>query len=199
MLHSWDVLDPVVLQPAGPITAAFHLAGVCDYRNAARYVARLPYGRNVNLANPLTVFEESRGTCSTKHALLCRLAVEQDIAVTLAVGIYEMNQRNTPGVGWVLEMNGLTCLPEAHCYLIASGKRIDVTRETVTRTAEAIARFLHEEEIAPEQIGAYKIGLHRSFLRHWMEQAGVAATHTLDQVWRIREQCIAAISTCPSV
>ena len=193
-LHSWEFLDPVVLQPAGPITAPFRAAGVNDYRSAARYIGRLPYGRNANLDDPLAVLIESRGTCSTKHAFLRRLAMEQNIAAKLVVGIYEMSDRNTPGICLVLERYGIARLPEAHCYLNYCGKIIDVIRELATVPVEAISHFLHEEEIAPNQIGAYKVDLHRRFLRHWMEQSGAAATHTLDQLWRIREQCIVALS-----
>ena len=195
MLHSCDALDPVALEPAGLITSAFNLTAVHDYRSAARYIARLPYSRNANRENPLVVLDEGRATCSTKHALLRRLAAEQALDITLMIGIYEMNERNTPGVGPVLETHRLLCLPEAHCYLKAHGKRSDSTREIVVAPAEQISHFLHEEEITPEQIGAYKIELHRHILTHWMEQRGLAATHRLDELWRIREQCIAAISS----
>ncbi len=195
VLHSWESLDPVILRPAGPITAAFSAAGVSDYRSAAQYIGSLPYDRNANLDDPLAVLIESRGTCSTKHAVLRRLAMEQDIAAKLMVGIYEMSDRNTPGIGSVLQHHGIASLPEAHCYLSYRWKRIDATREVATMPAETISHFLHEEEIAPSQIGAYKVDLHRCFLRYWMEQNGAATAHTLDQLWKIREQCIIALST----
>lgn len=83
---------------------------------------------------------------STKHALLAALAIEQGLAVQLTLGISEMTARNTPGVGRVLSRHGLAFVPEAHCYLIHSGVRIDVTRDS------AVA----QEPIAPEQIGEYK-------------------------------------------
>jgi hypothetical protein len=190
MLHSWEALEPVVLQRAGDVTHAFVNLGVRDYRAAARYIHQLPYGRNSNATVPSIVIQEGRGTCSTKHALLCRLALEQNLTVALMVGIYQMNERNTPGVGAVLQRYNLVSLPEAHCYLRGFSKRIDVTREI--RPSEPIAEFIHEEEITPNQIGAYKTNLHRQFLRHWMEQEALAVT--LEDLWSIREQCIAALS-----
>jgi hypothetical protein len=60
------------------------------------------------------VLEEGCGTCTTKHATLTELAREQRIDVQLVLGIYEMNERNTPGVGRVLGAYGLSCIPEAH-------------------------------------------------------------------------------------
>ena len=60
--------------------------------------------------------------------------------------------------------------------------------------AEPIARFLHEETITPGQIGDYKIGLHRGFLAAWIAAEPAARGRTLDEVWRVREACIAALS-----
>jgi len=58
-----------------------------------------------------------RFTCTTKHALLAALAREQHINAQLVLGIYEMSERNTPGVGHVLSRYGLSYIPEAHCHL----------------------------------------------------------------------------------
>jgi hypothetical protein len=193
-MHSWDVFDPLVLKPAGEVTAALFQVSAFDYRAAARYVSRLPYGRNIAISDPLIVMRENRGTCSTKHALLRRLATEQGLEVALVLGLYEMHEQNTPGVGPILKKYGLAALPEAHCYLRYRGKRIDVTRESGVRPPEAIAQFLHEEEIGAEQIGDYKRDRHRQFLRRWIAESGAAGERDLDEIWRIREECIAALS-----
>jgi hypothetical protein len=50
---------------------------------------------------------EGRDTCSTKHALLAKLSRENGRRVALILGIYEMDEANTPGVGAVLKPNGL--------------------------------------------------------------------------------------------
>jgi hypothetical protein len=192
-MHSWDVLDPVVLKPSGDISHAFIGVGVADFRAAARFVSRLPYGRNTIVDDPLVVIREKRGTCSTKHALLRRLAAEQSVDVALVLGIYEMHGRNTPGVVPILKKYGLAALPEAHCYLRFREHRVDVTREINAHPPEAIAEFLYEEDITPEQVGDYKKRLHCQFLRRWIAETGTASGRDLDDVWRIREECIAAL------
>jgi hypothetical protein len=192
-VHSWKALDPNILKPAGVVTAAFVAAGLQDFRQAAAYVNLLPYGRNTNRTEALVVMKEGRGTCSTKHALLRRLAIEQNLNIALVIGIYQMNQRNTPGVGMVLEKFGLRSLPEAHCYLCLGYKRIDVTRIIADSDAEQITHFIHEEEIAPDQIGEYKTSLHRRFLKLCMEEPASRIQYTLTDLWRIREECIAAL------
>lgn len=192
-MKSWEALPDSALAGAGEIIGAFTAAGMHDFRAAARYVHALPYGRNSSRSDPLIVMRERRGTCSTKHALLKRLALEQRLEIALMVGIYQMTERNTPGVGRVLAASGLEYIPEAHCYLRWVGERIDVTREIVGGPAEPIAAFLHEEEIAPEQIGDFKIALHQRWMREWIASGATPRGLGFDELWKIREACIAAL------
>jgi len=175
----------------GPLTSLFRGVGIKDFAEAARYLLALPYGRIGDRSKVWLVLEEGRGTCTTKHALLAELAREQEIEVQLKLGIYEMSERNTPGVGRVLSSYGLEYIPEAHCYLCGESGRIDVTG--VAAGAEPIDHFLHEESITVDQIGAYKNDLHRRFLRDWITRTDAVRGRNLDDVWRIREACIAAL------
>lgn len=179
----------------GRVTRLFQALGIRDFGGAARHLLGLPYGRISDRERFWLVLVEGRGTCTTKHATLAALAGEQRIDVRLMLGIYEMSERNTPGVGSVLARHGLSYIPEAHCYLEHGGGRIDVTGAQAG--AEPIERFLHEEPITVEQIGAYKIELHRRFLRGWIARSEQARALGLDSVWRIREACIAALSAAP--
>jgi hypothetical protein len=177
---------------AGPFTLLFQAAGIQDFAGAARHLLTLPYGRIADRMNLRLVLEAGRGTCTTKHALLAELAREQGIDVQLTLAIYEMSERNTPGVGRVLSAYGLTYIPEAHCYLRHASGRIDVTG--VPAGAEPIHHFLHEEPITVDQIGAYKQDRHRRFLREWITRTDSVRGRSLEEVWRIREVCIAALS-----
>jgi hypothetical protein len=189
-MYSWESLPPIPLTPSGEIGRAFISANVLDYRVAACFVSRLPYGRNSDVSDPLVVLHEQRGTCSTKHSLLRRLAIEQGLDVHLVLGIFMMDGANTPGAASVLKKHGVLTLPEAHCYLRSGGRRVDVTRDQEERVGTLC--FLHEEDIAPEQIGEYKVNLHRQFLRRWIAQSD--AGRSVDEMWQIREECIRALS-----
>lgn len=192
-MHSWQALPEAVLQSAGPISAAFVARGVANFRAAGRYLQQLPYGRNTDRANFRLVLTEGRGTCSTKHALLAALAAEQNLLIVLTLGIYEMSEGNTPGVGPVLDKYGLACVPEAHCYLTYEGVRIDITRSGGEST-EPIRAFLHEEPITPEQIGDYKVRFHQEFLQQWVTNTALTHPRSFAEIWRIREECIAALA-----
>jgi hypothetical protein len=193
MLESWPILPDAPLAAAGADSEALRRAGCATYRAAAKHLHELPYGRNADRADYRLVLAEGRGTCSTKHALLAAVAREQSLPVALAIGIYEMTEANTPGVGRVLSAHGLAGLPEAHCYLVYQGHRVDVTRSGVIPEAP-IQRFDVEWTIEPSQIGEHKVKLHREHLRRWVE-ARPDLGLSLDELWRIREECIRALAS----
>ena len=193
-MHSWDALPNVSLRRAGPLSAEIITLGITDFRAVGSYLQTLPYGRTANRADFNAVLCEGKGTCSTKHAFLAALAHEQGLPVVLTLGIYEMQERNTPGVGAVLSRYNLLFLPEAHCYLKYEGLRIDVTRAGVEPN-EPITQFLYEEAIVPEQIGDHKVTLHRRFMQQWIDNnAEIVSGRSLVDLWRIREECVAALA-----
>jgi hypothetical protein len=170
-------------------------AGCASLRDAGRWLHALAYGRNADRSDWRTVVPERRGTCSTKHALLAAAAAELGLDAQLTVGVYAMSEANTPGVGAVLAAHGLDAIPEAHCYLVVEGRRVDVTRSGTT-PAEPIAGFEAEWPIAPDQIGDHKVALHRRFLSDWLARPGAPALD-LAALWAIREACIRALAQAP--
>jgi hypothetical protein len=167
-MPSWEALDPIRFKPEGTVTSASLHIGTEDLRSAGKFVSCLPYARNSRPQDARLVRTERRGTCSTKHALLRRLAGEQNLAVARVLGIYEITGQNTRGVGDIPRKYDLVSLPEAHCHLRVAGKRIDVTRSLDQARSAAISRFLHEEHVEAPQITDYKIALHKQFLLNWV-------------------------------
>lgn len=186
MLHNFPIL------PGKEISNRFLQAEIRDFSSALMYIQDLPYGRNSLRDQATVVLDEKRGTCSTKHAILKRLADENGKEIKLMLGIYKMNGTNTKSVQSVLEKYQLDYIPEAHNYLRMGAKVIDVTKRSFANTL-----FLHdlmeEEEITAAQIGNYKLEKHQAFLKTWLEQ-NPQIHYPFYQLWDIREECIAAIS-----
>lgn len=157
--------------------------GLTRYRLLAAHVRALPYGRN-SARDDRLVLAEGRGTCSTKHALLARVAAENALPVKLVLGIYWMTAASNPPVRSVLEDAGLAGIPEAHCYLSVANKRIDLTAEGEPRPL----RLFCEEFINPKGIHSYKAERHQAFIREWMGDDG-----SFEAIWTAREACIAAL------
>ena len=74
----------------------------------------------------------------------------------LVIGIFKMNELNTPQIAEILKECGLAYLPEAHCYLISGKVRIDATKEDLTSQISE-EDILKEVPIEIEQIGDYKV------------------------------------------
>ena len=73
-------------------------------------------------------------------------------------------------------------------------KSIDITRFGAEPT-EPISQFMHEETIDPQQIEDYKVRFHREIMKQWFNNnVDIVQRLHFDDVWRIREECIAALS-----
>ena len=163
---------------------------ISTYWDAISYVHRLKYGRNQDRANYRFVLEEEKGTCSTKHALLAALSQELEVPLKLTMGIFLMNEQNTPGIGQVLDKYNLTEIPEAHCYLKYDKKTLDITFPNSVKF-ECIYPIAQEIVIRPEQIGPPKIKFHQQFMLKWLKSIPYLDFQT---AWQAREECIAILA-----
>ena len=181
------------LRPDGKISRCFHELGISGFEQAINFIRHLPYRRNTDKDNLLTVFSEGCGTCGTKHAVLKALAEENDHGeLKLVVGMFRMNSRNTPQVGHILQQAGLAYLPEAHCYL-KTGKHIIDATTVSSDPSDFSDDMMAELEISPDQVGTYKVQYHRGFIDSWLRQ-NPQVTYSLDELWQIREKCILQMS-----
>lgn len=171
----------------GILSSALRVRGARTFGAAIAWVAALPYGRLARRDDYKGVYEMQRGTCSLKHALLYELAKEEGIEVGLHMGMFLMNGTQFPEIEGVLRDAQLTCVPEAHCYLIYGGARVDATRSPVARLNAQM--FLAEERIESCDIVEYKVLWHKDYLAKWAASKDLETAH----VWRVREACIEAL------
>ena len=164
-------------------------SGFTNFEQLAIQVRSLRYQRTSNPDRPLAVLEEGRGTCSSKHQLLAAVAHESGhFEVGLTVGIYEMSEQNTPGVGVALASASLKSVPEAHCYLTVDGERFDFTG-LPSGPLSPFDALLSEHTVLPGDLAEAKSRLHRAAVTTWAAAAGVPE----ESVWITREACIAAL------
>ncbi len=164
--------------------------GFATFEDLTEHVRALPYSRTSNLGEPLAVLREGRGTCSAKHQVLA--AVAQDCGhseVQLTVGIYEMTEENTPGVGAVLKAASLGSIPEAHCYLSIEGDRFDFTGLRADGSSP-FAALLAEYTVSQAILRQIKVELHKKAITAWAMDRGISK----EVAWAIREACIAALA-----
>lgn len=176
----------------GIVSKSFNNLNIKSFTEACKWVERLDYKRNLDKNNKLVLFDELCGTCSTKHALLKRLAEENGFSsLRLMLGIFTMNSKNTPSIKNVLDRYKLKYIPEAHNYLQYHNHMLDFTGIGVN-IDEFELDLLEEIEISPDQITDFKVQYHKNYLSRWIETNKVP--YTLDKLWWIREECIAALA-----
>ncbi|TAF09498.1 MAG: hypothetical protein EAZ75_08195 [Flavobacteriia bacterium] len=163
-----------------------------NFETLIEKVKNIPYGRNANRYDFSLVLSENKGTCSSKHAFLKDFADKNEIEnVKLYIGIFKMNETNTPKLGDLLSNNKIKYIPEAHCYLKINQVPVDVT--TVDSFYDKIKQDIVEEiEITPNQVSDFKVTYHQAFLKNWIKETN--QNNTFEEIWEIREQCIEKLS-----
>ena len=159
-----------------------------NWSELIEFIRKLPYGRNQNRQDFSLVIKENKGTCSSKHAFLKKIADLNNFDnVQLILGIYNMNNLNTPKIGNIISDNQLEYIPEAHCYLKLNNKRIDITNNDSEINDLAIDIVL-EIEIEPEQVATFKVDFHKDYLKKWLLDNKI--NKSFDEIWKVREMCI---------
>ena len=178
-----------IIQSKGRISKEFINRNILTFKQALLFVKQLDYGRNEDKNNLATVFTDNCGTCSTKHALLKKLADENNFEeVKLLIGLFKMNKVNTPEISKTLQRNQLEYIPEAHCYLKFEDQILDLTKIN-SDPADFLDDLIEEIKILPEQITDYKVNYHKNYLVTWLDN-NKEINLSLNEIWKIREQCI---------
>lgn len=163
-----------------------------NFETLIEKVKNIPYGRNANRYDFSLVLSENKGTCSSKHAFLKDFADNNGIEnVKLFIGIFKMNEANTPKLGNLLSNNNIEYIPEAHCYLKINQVPVDIT--TVDSFYDKIKQDIIEEiEISPNQVSDFKVEYHKAFLKKWINETN--QNNIFEEIWDIRDQCILKLS-----
>lgn len=177
------------IKSTGQISTEFVERNLLTFNQAILFVKELAYERNADKNNLASVFTDNCGTCSTKHALIKKLADENNFeTVKLIVALFRMNKNNTPEISATLLQNNLEFIPEAHCYLKLADQILDLTKINSNPT-DFLDDIIEEIEILPEQITDYKVNYHKNYLVTWLDN-NKHINLSFDDIWKIREQCI---------
>ena len=103
---------------ASPMAGTFLNLGISGFQDACRWVQQLPYGYNSDRDDPMILFQEKMGSCTTKHAVIATLAAELDLDIHKHIGIYPMTEELVTGTEKILTKYGLAYLPMVHCFQV---------------------------------------------------------------------------------
>lgn len=180
--------EAMMLNSTDDLTTDLLESGVVTWDDIVRSVQCFHYGRNSDRNDLSLVWYERKGSCSSKHAFLKHVAELNDLPnIKLILAFYKMNNKNTPGIGDVLERNNLSHIPEAHCFLKVNGVELDITtvHSDFNRYKQDI---IHTKEIEPNDVIFNKVEWHKVFIEQWRIENHPDLD--FDKVWSIREACI---------
>jgi hypothetical protein len=75
------VLPDKSISNVGMISAKFLSLGINRFIDACRYVHEMPYGYNSDRDDLMILFKENKGSCTTKHTVIAKLAVELNLHI----------------------------------------------------------------------------------------------------------------------
>jgi hypothetical protein len=167
----------------GPVSKMFIDLGIKSLHEACRYVHELPYGYNSNSDDPMILFKEKKGTCTTKHAVIGTLAQELAFPVHKNVGIYAMTEAIVSGADTLLSEFHLPYIPMLHCFLAYENFRVDLTEGNRNGKDRSIEAFLHVQQVEPnisekDEYLLYRKALNDVILKR-SELSGVDLKHIL--------------------
>ena len=171
----------------------FREAGIHSFKEACEFTANLPYGRNANREDFGLVLSEGKGTCSSKHALLASLALENGHPeIELIAGIFLMSEETHLKLTDFFQDKTYAAIPECHCYLRLNGERFDFT-DTSNGLERISPKLVREQRIDPNQVSDWKVMIHKHYLQGWLNR-NPPFQLTLDEIWKDREEAIALLS-----
>ena len=188
-----DHIPDFQIQSGGIYSEACLARNISSFSGLCSFVWALPYRRNPDKDNLLTVFTDNCGTCSTKHALL-KLVADEHFAngIQLILCLFRMNARNTPKVAQILKNKDIDYIPEAHMYLKYNGYIHDFTGAGFT-PSNYENDILEELEIGPGQANRFKVEYHKKYLHNWLILKD-SPQISFARLWEARENCIAALA-----
>ena len=167
----------------GPVAMVFLDLGIKSFQAACRYVHELPYGYNSDSDDPMTLFKEKKGTCTTKHAVIGALAQELAIPVHKNVCIYAMTEEIVSGTDALLAEFRLPYIPMLHCFLVYENFRVDLTEGNRNGKNRSIEAFLYVQQVPHDITEKEEYLLYRKALKDVIlkraELSGIDLKHIL--------------------
>ncbi len=146
-MDEFKVFPDTPLSGSGPVSMQFRRLGIKTFHAACRWVHGLPYGYNSDRDDPMILFKEKMGSCTTKHAVVATLARELGLPIEKNVGIYAMTEDLVSGTEKILAKHDLPYVPMLHCFLVYGNHRVDLTEGNANGKNRPIDDFLFTAEV----------------------------------------------------
>lgn len=148
-MDSYNKIPNVEIKDNGKISRKFLELGITSFKEACDYVHNIEYGYNTDYEDRMILFNENRGTCTTKHAIIAGLAEELEIPLYKYVGIYKFTEEISTGTNEILKKYNIPYVPMTHCFLKYKDFQFDLTEGNCNGKNTTLEEFLHVEKVNP--------------------------------------------------
>jgi hypothetical protein len=184
--------DPPI-SDSGPISKNFMALQIKTFQDACRYVHELPYGYNSDKDDPMLLFAENMGTCTTKHAVIATLAAELNLPIEKHIGVYAMTEEIVTGATAILAEFELPYVPLVHCFLVYKDCRVDLTEGNRNGKNRSIQEFLFTAPVVPNISAKDEYRLYRGALKDLIASRPELNGIDIASILRAREKGLALL------
>jgi len=198
-------MNKIINLPDGPILGSGRISekflslDITTFHKACRYLHELPYGYNSDNNDPMILFKEKKGTCTTKHAAIASLAQEQGLMVEKHIGIYAMTEQIVAGTSDILEKYKLPFIPMIHCFLVYKQFMVDLTEGNKNGKKQNIERFLFSQKVDPCITGKQEYLLYRKVLKDIILESDAFFGLNINTILKAREEGLALLKASISL
>jgi hypothetical protein len=122
------VIPNLTINSSGRISHKFSSLNINSLHEACIWIKDLPYGYNSTSEDSIILFEENKGTCSTKHSVIAELAEELNLPLYKFICFYKLNSQIIEGIDAILSEYDLEYIPQTHCVLGIKSSFFDLTK-----------------------------------------------------------------------
>ena len=188
-MHPIKILPNITLQPHGIISQHYLQQGIGTFHEACQWTKDLPYSINFNNKDSLILFEESRGTCTTKHGAIARLALEHSLPIYKNLGFYRLNDEIVTGVDVLLASYSLDFIPQIHCFLAYENYRVDLTEGNCNGKNKTVEDYDFVVQVAPDLIHEQHQTYYRKYLKQYADVSSALAKLEENTVMDLLAKC----------
>jgi hypothetical protein len=188
-MDSIEVFPNVNIQAKGAVSEKFLERKIETFCTACHWIKNLPYGSNSNNENSLILFEENRGTCTTKHGVIARLASELELEVYKNLGFYRLNDEIVRGVNAILQTHRLKFIPQIHCFLEYESFRVDLTEGNCNGKNKTIEDYDFVVRVKPDLTHEEQKSYYISYLNQYFAIEPRLAEVGIPTILELLEAC----------
>lgn len=184
-----ETLPDIFISSEGIVAQKFLDLEIATFHQACHWIKNLPYGFNSDFSNSLIIFEERRGTCTTKHGIIAFLAQELGLEVYKNLGFYRLNDEIITGVNKIIQPYGLSFIPQIHCFLEYKSYRVDLTEGNCNGKNKTIEDYDFVVRVKPDLSKPEKEDCYLTYLRKYYALAPELANISTDKILQLLQDC----------